>query len=387
MAIQRPKLKFLKGFTYVIDQSDASNAGHPLKFTADSGATEYTLGVTVTGTPGQAGANTTFVVPDNAPENMMYYCTTHGIGMGQKIRIIDDPNAVSYWNGSETDWNGNGQSLSALLPNNPTTGTSIDLSTNLLSPNEWYPGAPSGPFKFSPDGRYFVATPYQSPVIRIFTLTTPFDLTSGSTAITSYTRTGAQAPYDMHINEDGTKLYEGRYDTINEYTLSTPWDASTISLTHTLDTSSGNGQMGQMGSTTINGMSGVHLSSDGTKLITTSQNHSRIFIHNLNTPWSLSSIDTGSSKQWITTDASLWIRGIVVSADGKTFVYQETNKATGVVEKISWMSFATPFVFATTNVGGQIITTDDDGMGFDIASNGSGIFYGSLSDDKIWKFS
>ena len=310
----------------------------------------------------------------------------YGGGYGNAFTLTADP-PPGYWNGSETDWNGNGQSLSALLPNNPTTGTSIDLSTNLLSPNEWYPGAPSGPFKFSPDGKYFVATPYQSPVIRIFTLNTAFDLTSGSSAITSYTRTGAQAPYDMHISEDGTKLYEGRYDAINEYTLSTPWDASTMSLTHTLDTTSGSGQMGQMGSTTINGISGVHLSSDGTKLITTSQNHSRIFIHNLNTPWSLSSIDTGSSKQWITTDASLWIRGIVVSADGKTFVYQETNKATGVVEKISWMSFTTPFVFATTSVGGQIITTDDDGMGFDIAANGSGIFYGSLSDDKIWKFS
>ena len=91
MAIQRPKLKFFKGSTYVIDQSDASNAGHPLKFTADSGTSEYTSGVTATGTPGQAGANITFVVPNNAPENMMYYCTTHGVGMGQKIKIITDP--------------------------------------------------------------------------------------------------------------------------------------------------------------------------------------------------------------------------------------------------------------------------------------------------------
>ena len=84
----RPKLKLQRGKTYVIDQSDSSNATHPFKFTADSGVSEYTSGVTATGTPGQSGANTTFVVPANAPDNMMYYCTTHGIGMGQKIKII-----------------------------------------------------------------------------------------------------------------------------------------------------------------------------------------------------------------------------------------------------------------------------------------------------------
>jgi len=104
MAIVRPKLKFIRGKTYVIDQSDASNAGHPLKFTADSGTSEYTTGVTATGTPGQAGANITFVVPNNAPENMMYYCTTHGVGMGQKIKIITDP-SINTWFGDRAVFN------------------------------------------------------------------------------------------------------------------------------------------------------------------------------------------------------------------------------------------------------------------------------------------
>lgn len=91
MAIQRPKLKFKRGNTYVIDQSDSSNANHPLRFTADSGATEYTHGVTITGTPGQAGATVTFNVPDSAPENIMYYCSTHGIGMGNHLKTFSGP--------------------------------------------------------------------------------------------------------------------------------------------------------------------------------------------------------------------------------------------------------------------------------------------------------
>ena len=88
MAIERPKLKFKRGTTYTIDVSDPSNTNHPLRFTADSGATEYTIGVTATGTPGTTGAKVTFAVPENAPDNLNYYCTNHGLGMGNKMRTF-----------------------------------------------------------------------------------------------------------------------------------------------------------------------------------------------------------------------------------------------------------------------------------------------------------
>ena len=91
MAIIRPRLKFLKGQTYTIDVSDASNSGHQLRFTADSGTTEYTTGVTATGTPGTTGATVTFAVPENAPNDLNYYCATHGLGMGNKMKTFSGP--------------------------------------------------------------------------------------------------------------------------------------------------------------------------------------------------------------------------------------------------------------------------------------------------------
>ena len=60
MAIKRPRLKLTKGQTYTFDVSDSDLINHPFKFTADSGTSEYTTGVTLTGTQGQPGASISF---------------------------------------------------------------------------------------------------------------------------------------------------------------------------------------------------------------------------------------------------------------------------------------------------------------------------------------
>jgi len=89
MAIKRPRLKLERKKSYTFDVSNAALATHPFKFTADSGTSEYTTGVTLNGTQGQAGATITFAVDSTAPANMNYYCGTHGLGMGNHIVIVD----------------------------------------------------------------------------------------------------------------------------------------------------------------------------------------------------------------------------------------------------------------------------------------------------------
>jgi len=80
-----------KGFTYKFDQSNSSNSGHPLRFSTTSdgthgGGSEYTDGVTIVGTPGNAGAYTQIVVASNAPNPLYVYCKIHsGMGFGLTI--------------------------------------------------------------------------------------------------------------------------------------------------------------------------------------------------------------------------------------------------------------------------------------------------------------
>jgi hypothetical protein len=71
-----PKLTFRDGDTFVFDQADDSNDGHTLQFSAtsnNSGASEYTTGVTKTGTAGQAGAKTTIVTSGSTTDTLYYY--------------------------------------------------------------------------------------------------------------------------------------------------------------------------------------------------------------------------------------------------------------------------------------------------------------------------
>ena len=77
---------FVEGGTYSFDQSDSSNATHPLRFSEQHdgihlGGSEFTTGVTVTGTPGTDGV-TRVNISSSTPSILFPYCTAHP-GMGR----------------------------------------------------------------------------------------------------------------------------------------------------------------------------------------------------------------------------------------------------------------------------------------------------------------
>ena len=86
--VSKPALTLYKGWTYTFDNSDSSNATHPLRFYA--GSSQYSTNVVVTGTQGTAGAKVSIKIPETQLANFQYYCTAHS-GMGNTITVKDDP--------------------------------------------------------------------------------------------------------------------------------------------------------------------------------------------------------------------------------------------------------------------------------------------------------
>ena len=97
--VQQDSLVLIKGDTYIFDYSGASS--HPFKISTTSdgthgGGSEYTNGTST------ANNALTFVVPNDAPAQLYYYCSSHS-GMGGSIQVIEIKTDIvlEYTNGAD----------------------------------------------------------------------------------------------------------------------------------------------------------------------------------------------------------------------------------------------------------------------------------------------
>ena len=77
--VQSPHLHLVPGNTYRFDVSDSSNSGHPFRFYYEADkTTNYTTGVTTSGTAGSSGAYVQIVPTESTPTVLFYQCSSHG---------------------------------------------------------------------------------------------------------------------------------------------------------------------------------------------------------------------------------------------------------------------------------------------------------------------
>ena len=89
---QKPVITMKRGSTYIFDQSHSSNSGHPLGIKSDAGGVQTTM---ISGTAGSSGATVTYQPSyPSAPNDLRYYCTTHGNAMGNTI-TMNNPNTIT----------------------------------------------------------------------------------------------------------------------------------------------------------------------------------------------------------------------------------------------------------------------------------------------------
>ena len=97
--VNNPVITMKRGSTYIFDQSDSSNSGHPLAIKSDAAGAQIT---TVSGTAGNSGATVTYQPAyPTAPSDLRYYCTVHGNGMGNTI-TMNNPNTTTSTTTSST---------------------------------------------------------------------------------------------------------------------------------------------------------------------------------------------------------------------------------------------------------------------------------------------
>ena len=90
--VESPFIELIIGNTYKFDQSDSSNASHPLRLYYDLAKNRaYTTNITTSGTPGSSGAYTQIVVTEATPRVLFYQCSAHA-NMGFYVASATDNN-------------------------------------------------------------------------------------------------------------------------------------------------------------------------------------------------------------------------------------------------------------------------------------------------------
>ena len=88
--VTNPVLTMKRASTYIFNQSDSSNVGHPLRIKSDAGGQQTTINA---GTLGTDATVTYQPAYPTAPNDLRYYCTVHGNGMGNTI-TMNNPNTI-----------------------------------------------------------------------------------------------------------------------------------------------------------------------------------------------------------------------------------------------------------------------------------------------------
>ncbi|MDO5980798.1 BspA family leucine-rich repeat surface protein [Flavivirga spongiicola] len=191
-----------------------------------------------------------------------------------------------------------------------TASFTTDFSTNNKEVS------PSG-LAFNDDGSKMYVIGYYGDDINHYDLSIPFDLSGTITYRNSYSvKDKETAPTDLSFNNDGTKLYVvgNTGADITEYTLSIPYDLSTMSFQDEFPIS-GEGYPTDMA-----------FNYNGTKLYVLGTLTDKIYQYDLPTPYDVSTGTNRIEVSVITRDNAP--RGIVFSQDGSKlfFVGQQHDK-------------------------------------------------------------
>ncbi len=238
-----------------------------------------------------------------------------------------------------------------------------------------------------PDGTRLYVTEDRDPgaqnVIE-YTLTTPFDVTTASNpkkTLLAVTEGGLVSvidnPHAIEFKPDGTEMYIIRSDSstrvsIEQFTLSTPWDTTTISWTTFKNIRTGCFDSVQQ--------RGLDFKPDGTRVFVASQGNKKVGQYDLTTPWDIST----ATNQVCSSFDEEQVRNIQLSADGNT-LYLGGNED----DDIKRYSLAAPYDITSITLQATTFSVSSQTgtmRGFHFSSNFTKLYVTGDTLDTIYEY-
>ncbi len=235
--------------------------------------------------------------------------TTHEIVDGDKLIIVKDDDSINEITASGVASEGLMGQLGA------------DISTSVIGANEVDVVHILNGIALNPDGTRVFALVGDSKIIQEYSLATPYDFSTIALVREGTDATLPNTLFGLEFSPDGTKLFTlERYSGLKEYALGTAWDiTSGLTLLNTL----------AITADTIQYNGGLTFNPDGTKLIISARNTTKVYEVLFPTPYSLVGASVGANQF---SHGSLAVYGSTVTSCGTRMVLSFFNSSSVILK-------------------------------------------------------
>jgi len=248
---------------------------------------------------------------------------------------------------------------------------------NFTINTQWLSSAADGTptdIYFKPGGTTLYVNGSSGEDIDEYLLDAPYDLRNGKFVRgVSINEFGVADSRGLQFKPDGTKLFvsDVTSDDIFEFSLSTPWDITTVGLTTVYVTSEDSA------------ISGMHIGAGGTAMYLTGYNpNDDIFQYSLSTAWDLTSTVGLTTIKSLNEDGITQSEGIYVVPDGTRLFVTDA-----VGEEIAQYEMSTPFDVSTAGLTTSFHSGLNNPLGIEFVNNGMEYVMASNSAIGIAKYS
>jgi len=233
-------------------------------------------------------------------------------------------------------------------------------------------GTPQQVF-FKPDGLKMFVLGSTNDSVYEYTISTAWDVSTASYTNKSFDVSSQESsPGGLFFKPDGTKMFVSGFvgESLNEYTLSTPWDISTASYANSsFSLTSQDGSPG-----------GIFFKPDGSRFYFIGLSNDNVYQYNLSTPWDVSTVSY-SGIAFDTSSQDTSARGLTFKPDGtKMYIAGEIN------DKIHEYELSTDWDISTASYSSlsfDVSPQDSKPYGISFKPDGTKLFLVGDGNDLI----